>query len=88
MLILGLNHTTETQNKNNNEGNLIDVNYFAEHYLKSDFPHIYNQIQIYIGHGMYARFFKKTTDLGTSDIIAFDLEGLSDRRRQAKCYYF
>jgi conjugal transfer ATP-binding protein TraC len=62
----------------NNSGNVLNLDAFAQKYLKVAIPELYGQMRQYIGDGIYSRFFDSTTALDDVDIFCFDLEGLSE----------
>lgn len=63
---------------NNNEGNVLNLEGFAETYMQERFHLLYEQMSKYIGAGIYARFFRATTSVQEVDVFCFDLEGLSE----------
>jgi len=69
---------TAYRETDNNAGNVLNLNTFAQKYLKESNPELYQQMRQYIGDGIYSRFFDSTTALEDVDIFCFDLEGLSE----------
>lgn len=63
---------------NNNEGNVLTLERFAESWMMERFHSLYDQMTKYIGDGIYARFFRSTTKVDEVDVFCFDLEGLSE----------
>jgi hypothetical protein len=63
---------------NNNEGNALTLERFAETYMMERFHSLYDQMSKYIENGIYARFFRATTAVEDVDVFCFDLEGLSE----------
>ncbi len=63
---------------NNNEGNALTLESFAELHMLEHFHTLYDQMSKYIGSGVYARFFRSTTAVAEVDVFCFDLEGLSE----------
>jgi hypothetical protein len=63
---------------NNNDGNVLTLERFAESWMMERFHSLYDQMSKYIGSGIYARFFRATTKLDEVDVFCFDLEGLSE----------
>ena len=63
---------------NNNEGNTLSLERFAESWMMERFHSLYDQMSKYIGTGIYSRFFRATTKVDEVDVFCFDLEGLSE----------
>lgn len=65
----------ETQN---NTGNVLSLERFAETFMVERFNRLFSQMSKYIGNGIYARFFRSTSAVEEVDVFCFDLEGLSE----------
>lgn len=60
----------------NNVANTLNIDVFCAEYLIKEFPDLVSSIHQFIGDGIYAKFFKSTTELKHVDCFCFDLEGI------------
>lgn len=60
----------------NNSQNTLNLDLFCTKYLAPEFPDLFSAIHQFIEQGIYAKFFRATTQLKHVDCFCFDLEGI------------